>query len=371
MKNIKVGDLYDKVVNGNIESDIELQRAIVYDKKKQELVIDSILNDIPLPAFYFWEREDGVLEVLDGKQRIEAIKQFRQGGIKYKEKSWRNYAKEPEIQEKFNNVELTCIICSGSDDLKREIFRRINTLGVPLSKYEVLNGLYHGEYLEGVDDIFRDNPLVMKVLPNDSIDRGNNKYKLLEYIYSLKHYNHYPKKSELDEYVEKNKDKSFEDDYTKVKPYLTFIKDVFHDRSKIKQEFKFKFASIYVKDKTIWKDKKDDIFKETNKYIIDGEYKQSDTKFEDLEAIILGIIGNKRVDPRRFFTAEEKARLLVDREKIDGKYRCEKCGNLFLEEDLTVDHVEPWSKGGRTELSNAKIVCRSCNSSKGNRDEEE
>lgn len=369
MKTIKVGDLYSQVVDGKIESDIELQRAIVYDKKKQELVIDSILNGIPLPAFYFWQREDGVLEVLDGKQRIEAIKQFRQGEIKYREKTWKNYAKEPELQEKFNNVELTCIVCSGSDELKREIFRRINTLGVALSKYEVLNGLYHGEYLEELSDAFRDNPLLSKVFPNDGIDRGNNKYKLLEYIFSIRHYNHYPKKGELEDYVEANKDKSFEDDFNKVRPYLSFIKDVFHDQSKIKQDFKLKLAAYYYKDKTIWREKRDEIFKETNNYILNGEYKQSDTKYEDIEGIILGIIKNRRVDPRRFFSPEEKARLLVDMKQENGMYRCEKCNNLFNEEDLTVDHIEPWSKGGRTDLNNARIVCRSCNSSKGNREE--
>lgn len=69
-----VKELYENVVNGIIISDIELQRAIVYDANKQALVIDSIYHGIPLPAFYLWEREDDKLEVLDGKQRIEAIK---------------------------------------------------------------------------------------------------------------------------------------------------------------------------------------------------------------------------------------------------------------------------------------------------------
>lgn len=51
-----VKELYEKVVNGIIISDIELQRAIVYDAEKQALVIDSIYRGIPLPAFYLWER---------------------------------------------------------------------------------------------------------------------------------------------------------------------------------------------------------------------------------------------------------------------------------------------------------------------------
>jgi len=32
-----------------------------------------------------------------------------------------------------------------------------------------------------------------------------------------------------------------------------------------------------------------------------------------------------------------------------------------------MDHVDPWSKGGRTELSNAELRCRPCNIKKGNR----
>ena len=40
---------------------------------------------------------------------------------------------------------------------------------------------------------------------------------------------------------------------------------------------------------------------------------------------------------------------------------------LRFEEELTVDHIVPWSKGGRTELSNAQLLCRACNSRKGNR----
>ena len=170
-----VKDLYEKVVNGFIISDIELQRAIVYDADKQALVIDSLYKGIPLPAFYLWEREDGKLEVLDGKQRIEAIKKFKQGNLKYEGKTWKAYAYDSDLQEVVDNTELTTIICSGNEEKKREIFKRINTLGVPLSKFEVLNGLYHGEYISGINDYFAQDTNIRKVLPNTAIDRGDNK----------------------------------------------------------------------------------------------------------------------------------------------------------------------------------------------------
>ena len=75
---MKIRELYEQVRDGKIISDIELQREIVYDQEKQVLVIDSLVKDIPLPAFYFWKNKEGILEVLDGKQRIEAIKKFIQ-----------------------------------------------------------------------------------------------------------------------------------------------------------------------------------------------------------------------------------------------------------------------------------------------------
>lgn len=89
---MKIKDLYEKIRDGIIISDIELQREIIYNPEKQKLVIDSILNDVPLPAFYLWENEDKKLEVLDGKQRIESIKKFIENDLQYNGKIWKQTA---------------------------------------------------------------------------------------------------------------------------------------------------------------------------------------------------------------------------------------------------------------------------------------
>ena len=365
---MKVKDLYEKVVNGIIISDIELQRAIVYDADKQALVIDSIYQGIPLPAFYLWQREDGKLEVLDGKQRIEAIKKFKQGNLKYKDKTWKAYAYDSDLQQVVDNVELTTIICNGTEEKKREIFNRINTLGVALSKFEVLNGLYHGTYLEGLKDYFKQDANVRKVLPNATIDRGDNKYHLLEYIYYLRNGRVFPKRGELHDYVQHHKDESFNEDFKKIKPYISFIRDVFSETLKIKNELKFKLSVEYLKERAIWLQHKDDICKDCNAFIKSEGYKLSSTKDKDIEAMILGIVGNLRVDPKRLFTSDDKAELLSKLIPDDkGLYECDECHQHFAIDELTVDHREPWSKGGRTVLSNARLTCRACNSRKGNR----
>lgn len=43
---------------------------------------------------------------------------------------------------------------------------------------------------------------------------------------------------------------------------------------------------------------------------------------------------------------------------------CTWCGST---EDLTGDHITPLSKGGTNEAGNIRVLCRSCNSRRGNR----
>lgn len=45
----------------------------------------------------------------------------------------------------------------------------------------------------------------------------------------------------------------------------------------------------------------------------------------------------------------------------DG-YRCRHCGTT---EDLTIDHIFPWSEGGTDDEANLQTPCRPCNSRKG------
>jgi 5-methylcytosine-specific restriction protein A len=49
---------------------------------------------------------------------------------------------------------------------------------------------------------------------------------------------------------------------------------------------------------------------------------------------------------------------------IDAQPWCSACGAT---EDLTGDHIHPRSKGGQATIENVRVLCRSCNSRKGNR----
>ena len=143
---------------------------------------------------------------------------------------------------------------------------------------------------------------------------------------------------------------------------------MFGDASKIGSVLKFKLAVEYLKDRAIWLQHKDDICKDCNEFIKSEGYKLSSTKDKDIEAMILGIVGNLRVDPKRLFTSDDKAELLSRLTPNEqGLYECDECHQHFAADELTIDHKDAWSTGGRTVLSNARLTCRACNSRKGNR----
>lgn len=47
-----------------------------WDTRKESLFIESILNNLTIPAFFFSERDDGVIEVVDGQQRLNTIRKY-------------------------------------------------------------------------------------------------------------------------------------------------------------------------------------------------------------------------------------------------------------------------------------------------------
>jgi 5-methylcytosine-specific restriction endonuclease McrA len=64
-----------------------------------------------------------------------------------------------------------------------------------------------------------------------------------------------------------------------------------------------------------------------------------------------------------------KTRIRLNRRNLfarDGS-RCQYCGRKFKTSDLSIDHVVPRSRGGRTEWTNVVCACLSCNVRKGGR----
>ena len=125
-----------------------------------------------------------------------------------------------------------------------------------------------------------------------------------------------------------------------------------------------------------------DFFAEVHLYLTRGRmHRVVDEKKEsfDLNEIIdalKSIDSSKVKDGRRFYSGEvwnsiervERAKVSNElRQEIferDG-YTCVNCGSTE-KESLEIDHIQPISKGGKTEPGNLQTLCRNCNIRKGN-----
>ena len=63
----------------------------------------------------------------------------------------------------------------------------------------------------------------------------------------------------------------------------------------------------------------------------------------------------------------EKARLLRKqgwRQNRISQGRCHYCGEQFLAKELTLDHIVPLARGGRSSKGNCVAACKECNTKK-------
>jgi 5-methylcytosine-specific restriction endonuclease McrA len=69
------------------------------------------------------------------------------------------------------------------------------------------------------------------------------------------------------------------------------------------------------------------------------------------------------------YTGFAKRKVAFNRRTIferDG-YKCQYCGQKYASDDLTLDHVIPRSRGGRSTWDNIVVACVSCNTRKANK----
>jgi hypothetical protein len=135
------------VKEGDLELAPDFQRKKVWGPVQKSRLIESILLRIPLPAFYFSSDEQGLLQVVDGLQRLSTINDFVNGrfvlnGLEYLQKDvgGKRFDTLPAIWSR--RVYSTQIIANvvdpqTPDQVKFDIFKRINTGGSPLNAQEI------------------------------------------------------------------------------------------------------------------------------------------------------------------------------------------------------------------------------------------
>ncbi|HIF9148561.1 TPA: DUF262 domain-containing protein [Photobacterium damselae] len=148
--------IFDRISFDEIElqPDFQRQDRIWKDDKKSKL-IESILMGLPLPAFYFAEKEDGDWIVVDGLQRITTIYDFMKDDFHLKNIEALDESYNGKYfsglsrldKRKIREYQITAHVIDADSDKENlivELFHRINTYGVQLSNQEIRSAMYQG-----------------------------------------------------------------------------------------------------------------------------------------------------------------------------------------------------------------------------------
>ncbi|MBD1929407.1 DUF262 domain-containing protein [Trichocoleus sp. FACHB-90] len=222
------------------------QRRPRWKPKMQSRLIESFLINIPVPPIILYETEYNSYEVMDGQQRITAIRDFYGNkfaltGLElWPELNNLKYEQLPvKIRAGLDRRSLSSIVIIRESTfapeealfLKQKTFQRLNTGGVDLSKQEVRNCLYQGEFNSLLLQLAR-YPIFAEAwgIPTDDNSPElleNNLYEKMEDVelvlrfFALRNVDHFRRGMEgfLDLYMMKSLSFSAKD--------ISFFKDVF------------------------------------------------------------------------------------------------------------------------------------------------
>lgn len=143
-------------------------------------LIESLLLRIPLPAFYFDGTDDEKWLVVDGLQRLWAFYDFmgtqtlKLKGLEYlKQYEGKTFAQLP--RNMVRRIEETQIIANviqpgTPDEVKFNIFKRINTSGYNLNSQEIRHAVYHGQAADFIEELSELPEFKMLKIPEKRMD---------------------------------------------------------------------------------------------------------------------------------------------------------------------------------------------------------
>lgn len=154
----------------------EYQRRLRWTNKQKSLLIESLLLNVPVPPVFFYENDLARYEVMDGQQRLNAIKEFLDNSFKLRglevlsSLNGRSYLQlTPRVKRSLDRASISAIVVlhesqgrlkragtSRHYELRRFVFERLNTGGRRLTAQEIRNAIYGGAFNNEIVNLSRD-----------------------------------------------------------------------------------------------------------------------------------------------------------------------------------------------------------------------
>jgi len=327
-------------MNGKLNIRPPYQREFVYNDKKRDLVIDSVMQNLPLNTMY-WAVQDNGWEVLDGQQRILSICKYVNGDFSYKGMYFHNLQEDAQ-KAILDYGMFTVYVCEGTDTEKLEWFKRINVSGEPLNEQELLNAVYAGPWLTSAKKYFSKTGCPAYRLAGGYIKgapiRQDFLATALDWV-SNGHTAEYMAYHQHDE----NADELWE----QFKTIIAWVRGVFPIYRPVMKGLDW--GRLYHEYKDAWhSDERDD---EVDALFRNDEIQSPKGIFEYV------LSRNESVLKLRTF--DETTKRLRYEEQYHQCPMCLREGNAkeYAYEEMDGDHIVPFRLGGRTIPENCQMLC--------------
>lgn len=410
--------------SGHLNLEPGFQRKSVWNARDRQRLIQSILEGYPVPSIFLYRREEKgklVYDVLDGKQRLETIfmfsgvKKFKHGkGFEVRHQfpeddvaywyDWKDL-EYYHLTAQFLSYRIQVAEVSGGLSDIVDLFVRINSTGKSLSSSEKRQAKFYKSpfLLEAKRLAKRNGPYLLKqgIVSKTGVDRMKDVELVSELIASILMGGPIHKKQAVDKAVGNTNinAKSLQKSIKEFSGTLQALKRIFPDLESTRFSNQAEFYTLFLivhefvqqklnltdgsRNQTAMKILQSfsngvDAVRERQRtaqgarssermfanYLLQVQQSTDaqgprKARMDIIRHLLNGIFESK--DERRIFSVEQR-RLLWN---SDEKKKCKSCGKLLDWTNFQVDHVTPYSKGGKTKLSNAALLCASCNASKG------
>ena len=406
-----ISALREKWDRGLLNLQPHYQRQYVWELRPElpSRLIESVLLEIPIPPLYFGKLAGGGLEVIDGQQRLKTLINFVTNSFPLRKlscmpslegKKFRELSEE--YQEKIRDFPIRTIVIDTVENpnLRYEIFERLNRGSMALNAQELRNCVYRGPFNELLGKLEKDRiwRAVKDGLPslmasaNDPEPRFIEREMILRFFALANRLNFYTGKLKqflndyMRSYAPQDDDQiniqaaSFQEAMENVHVVFGINSGRLYSRRRGNDgawETKFAITALEIQASALLGHSRAKVqlaadqirdlfvfFLFSDQKIQDALSKHTSGTKETIHrwtafrSQVQPILDGTIVEPR-FFDFEHRKGL------YDKLPVCQICRNQIRSfEDSTVDHIIPYSKGGKTIPDNGQLAHRWCNAQK-------
>lgn len=417
--NPTIETLFKNYKDGELILHPQYQRNFVWDKQKASNLIESILLNISIPPIYTSDNGE-YEEVIDGQQRLKSIFSFIEGTFPTTNKDFKlsklkilkdlSGKKFQDLEKKFKReirkkpLKFVTVKSNQEDfdqeNIKFEMFERLNTNITRLNDQELRNCMYRGKYNDFLKKMAEYDDF-QYIIYKPTFKKRMKDIELVLIFYAFYHTNYVQYKGNtkqlLNEDMLRNRvklsDRDLQDLEKQFKKSVSLIKHIFdknafkfftiNDETKVGSfgsrlnvglyEILMYWFTPYKKNQII---PYSDLIREEllNLEIHNSEFIDSITgsgttskdkvftKFEIWGETIKGIVSYPKSEPRSF-----SYKLKEDLYNEDST--CQLCSQKIHNiDDAEVDHITCYWKGGKTVPNNARLTHRFCNRARGTKE---